>query len=154
MEGIDLEAKTWTIPGERMKAGIEHTVPLSPAALELLKGLSRHEGTDFLFPSAKKTMLSDMTLSALVRGMNSGEAGPTWTDTKGQAIVVHGFRSSFRVWAAEATNIPREVAEHALAHETEGAVQTRPRPCPPVARCGRSSLPTKHFARTARPTHD
>ncbi len=120
---FDLEAKTWTIPGERMKAGIEHTVPLSPAALELLKGLSRHEGTDLLFPSAKKTMLSDMTLSALVRGMNDGEAGPTWTDAKGQAIVVHGFRSSFRVWAAEATNIPREVAEHALAHQLPDAVE-------------------------------
>ncbi len=118
---FDFEKNTWTIPAERMKAGIEHEVPLSPAALELLNGLPRHVGTDLLFPSTKKTPLSDMTLSALVRGMNEPEA--IWTDDAGQSIVVHGFRSSFRVWAAEATTISREVAEHALAHKLPDAVE-------------------------------
>ena len=120
---FDLEAKTWTIPGPRMKAGVQHTVPLSPAALELIEDLPRHDRTDLLFPSGKKTMLSDMTLSALLRGMNEGAAGPTWTDAAGQAVVVHGFRSSFRVWAAEATSVPREVAEHALAHKLPDSVE-------------------------------
>lgn len=118
---FNFEANTWTIPAERMKAGIEHEVPLSAAALELLKGLPHHEGTDFLFPSNKKTMLSDMTLSAMVRGMNEPEV--IWTDGAGLPIVVHGFRSSFRVWAAEATTIPRDVCEHALAHKLPDAVE-------------------------------
>ncbi len=120
---FDFEKNTWTIPAERMKAGVAHEVPLSPAALDLLNGLPRHEGIDLLFPSTKKTMLSDMTLSALIRGMNEGEAGPTWTDADGLPIVVHGFRSTFRVWAAEQTNLPREVAEHALAHKLPDAVE-------------------------------
>lgn len=121
---FDLESGTWTVPAERMKARVEHTIPLSPAALELVLGLPRHENCDLLFPSAKHTMLSDMTLSALVRGMNEGEGGPTWVDpSDGRAIVVHGFRSTFRVWAAEQTNLPREVAEHALAHKLPDAVE-------------------------------
>lgn len=119
---FDFEKNTWTIPAERMKAGVEHEVPLSPAALELLSDLPRHEGCDFLFPSRKNTMLSDMTLSKLVEGMNEPEV--KWIDpSDGRAIVPHGFRSTFRVWAAEATTIPREVAEHALAHKLPDAVE-------------------------------
>ena len=110
--------------GRTHEDGEAHEIPLSPAALELVSGLPRHEGCDLLFPSAKHTMLSDMTLSALIRGMNEGEAGPTWIDpSDGRAIVVHGFRSTFRVWAAEQTNLPREVAEHALAHKFPDAVE-------------------------------
>lgn len=120
---FNFEANTWTIPADRMKAGVEHVIPLSPAVLELLNELDRHQGCDLVFPSTKMTPLSDMTLSALIRGMNEGETGPTWTDAAGLPIVVHGFRSTFRVWAAEATNIPREVAEHALAHKLPDAVE-------------------------------
>lgn len=100
---IDLETGVWTIPGERMKAGKEHRVPLSPAAVKLLRALPRIKETTLLFPSAKNTPLSDMTLTAVLRRM-------------GVDAVPHGFRSTFRDWASEHTNYPREVAEMALAH--------------------------------------
>ncbi|HUF80571.1 MAG TPA: integrase arm-type DNA-binding domain-containing protein, partial [Burkholderiales bacterium] len=107
---IDTKAKTWTIPGERMKAGRAHRVPLSPAAVALLKALPRLEGSEFVFPAARGGMLSDMTLSAVTRRM-------------GVDAVPHGFRSTFRDWCAEHTNYPREVAEQALAHTISNAVE-------------------------------
>jgi integrase len=120
---FDLDGAVWVIPAERMKAEVEHHVPLSAPALELLRSLPRHAGTDLLFPSRNRTPLSDMTLSQLVRGMNEGDGGPTWVDVKGRPIVVHGFRGTFRTWAAEATPIAREVAEHALAHQLPDEVE-------------------------------
>lgn len=119
---IDLTSRTWTIPAERMKAKTEHAVPLSDASLALLQALPRFKGTDLIFPSSRKTPLSDMTLSALIRRMNEGDT-PLWVDKRGEAVVVHGFRSTFRIWAAESTNIPRDVAEHALAHKLPDAVE-------------------------------
>lgn len=101
---IDADAKTWTIPAERMKAGKEHRVPLSDAALALLKALPTMAGTDVVFPGTKGQPLSDMTLTAVLRRM---EVGAT----------AHGFRSTFRDWAGERTAHPREVIEHALAHQ-------------------------------------
>lgn len=102
---FDLEAKVWTVPAERMKAKKPHRVPLSPRALEILaeaKKLQDRHG--FVFPGTKEGKpLSDMTLSKLLREL-------------GIDCVPHGFRSSFRVWAGEQTNIPREVCEFALAH--------------------------------------
>jgi integrase len=96
-----------------MKGGREHHVPLSDAALELLKSLQKEN--DLVFPGRGGAPLSDMSLSAVLRRMKRGD------------ITVHGFRSSFRVWAAEATSYPRDVAEHALAHklgdEVEAAYQ-------------------------------
>tara|TARA_R100001143_G_C3357715_1_gene133541 strand:- start:1199 stop:2494 length:1296 start_codon:yes stop_codon:yes gene_type:complete len=118
---IDLEAKVWTIPAGRMKAHREHEVPLSDAAIKLLKSLQRLENSDYLFPGTKGQQLSDMSLTAVIRRMNDGRAG--WLDKDGKAITVHGFRSTFRMWAAEATNYPREVAEHALAHQLPNAVE-------------------------------
>jgi integrase len=100
---IDLDAATWTVPGERMKAGKEHRVPLSGAALAVLNAL-RHEDRDaLLFASPRGGMLSDMSLTAVLRRMKVD-------------AVPHGFRSSFRDWCAERTNYPREVAKMALAH--------------------------------------
>ena len=95
----------WTIPASRMKAKREHRIPLSSRAVEILraaKGLG--DGTGLVFPGTKagKT-LSDMTLSKLVKEL-------------GFEADVHGFRTSFRTWAQEKTNFPREVAEAALAH--------------------------------------
>lgn len=107
---VDLDAKTWTIPASRMKAGKEHRVPLSPAAVALLKALPRLHGSEFVFPSTRGRMLSDMTLSAVTRRM-------------GVDAVPHGFRSTFRDWCAEHTNYPREVAEQALAHTINNAVE-------------------------------
>lgn len=113
---IDREGQRWIIPAERMKASKEHHVPLSDAALALLDGLPRIEGSDLLFPNMKGTALSDMTLTAVIRRMNEGET-PTWTDAAGETITAHGFRSTFRDWAGETTAYPREVIEHALAHQ-------------------------------------
>ena len=101
---FDLGAAVWTIPAGRMKAEREHRVPLSADALKLLNALPRIAGTDLVFPSAKNTQLSDMTLTAVLRRM-------------GRDVTAHGFRSSFRDWAGETTAYAREVIEHALAHQ-------------------------------------
>lgn len=107
---IDLEAGTWTVPGERMKAGKTHRVPLSPAALALLESLPRFEGTDVAFPSTRGKPLSDMTLSAALRRM-------------GLDAVPHGFRSTFKDWASERTTYPPEMSEMALAHTISDKVE-------------------------------
>jgi len=107
---IDLENKVWTIPGDRMKAGKDHTVPLTDDAIRLLKNLPRFEGSNYIFAAARGGPLSDMAISAVCRRMEV-------------AAVPHGFRSTFRDWAAEQTNFPREVAEMALAHTIESAVE-------------------------------
>lgn len=107
---IDIEGKVWVVPADRMKAGREHRVPLSSAAVELLKALEPMPGSDFVFPAPRGGMLSDMTLSAVLRRM----AVPA---------VPHGFRSTFRDWCSERTNYPREVAEMALAHTVGDKVE-------------------------------
>ena len=117
---IDLDAAEWRIPAERMKAKKPHDVPLSAAAVALLKALPRIVGNDHVFPGAKGS-LSNMALIQLVRGMNGDPAryvDPSVKDTDGKpkAIVPHGFRSTFRDWAGEDTTHDREVIEHALAH--------------------------------------
>lgn len=100
---IDKGAKVWTVPGNRMKAGKEHRVPLSDAAMALLEALPGGAAEDPVFPAPRGGALSDMTISAVMRRM-------------GMDAVPHGFRSTFRDWAAERTNYPREAAEMALAH--------------------------------------
>lgn len=107
---VDFDSRVWIIPAERMKAGREHRVPLSGAALHLLRALPKLQGTPFVFPSSKGGQLSDMTLTSVMRRMNVD-------------AVPHGFRSSFRDWAAERTNHPRELAEQALAHTLESKVE-------------------------------
>jgi integrase len=107
---IDLERRLWTIPAARMKAGREHVVPLSDAAVAMLKALGKPPKGGLVFPAAKGGKLSDMTLSAVLRRMDAG-------------CVPHGFRSSFRDWAAEATGYPAEIAEMALAHNVGNAVE-------------------------------
>lgn len=107
---IDLQAKVWTIPAERMKMRKEHRVPLSDAALALLKALPRMESSDMVFYAMRGGALSDMTLSAVTRRM-------------GVDAVPHGFRSTFRDWCSERTDTPRDVAEMALAHAIEDKVE-------------------------------
>lgn len=116
---INLDAATWTIPGNRMKAGKPHTVPLSNAALEILRNLSK--GTsEYVFPGAKKGRpLSSMALLTLMRRLGYGVNG-----NRGD-YVPHGFRSSFRDWSGEVSVFPHDVCEMALAHaiknQTEAA---------------------------------
>ncbi len=107
---ININSKIWTIPAERMKAGKEHRVPLSSAALQLLQKLPRIHGTELVFPGTKGQPLSDMTMTAVMRRMKVD-------------AVPHGFRSTFRDWAGERTNYPRELAEQALAHILESKVE-------------------------------
>ena len=108
---VDFEAKEWRIPGERMKGGREHRVPLNRAALVVLeRARVLDEGSGLIFPSPLKPgrPLSPMTLTKILRDQGLAERG-----------TVHGFRSSFRDWCAE-TGKPREVAEAALAHTVGG----------------------------------
>ncbi len=108
---IDLEARVWTIPADRMKASKEHRVPLSDAALKLLESLPRMEGTDLVFPPPRGTNpLSYNTLTKVLKDM-------------GVPVTAHGFRSTFRDWCAEHTEFSREVAEMALAHTIGNAVE-------------------------------
>lgn len=123
---IDLEKRTWTVPAERMKAKKAHEVPLSDAVVDLLRKLPRIHGTNLVFPSGKQNKpLSDATMAAVIKRMNEGlEVDQRYVDpVNGREVVPHGFRSSFRVWAAEATNFPRDVAEHALAHQLPDKVE-------------------------------
>lgn len=112
---VDTKAKVWTIPAARMKAKSEHRVPLSPAALAVIKGMPKVAECPYIFYGARdRKPMSDMSLSAVVRRMNK----PTvkWTSKLGDPVVPHGFRSSFRDWAAEVTQYPSDLCEMALAH--------------------------------------
>ena len=107
----EIKESIWTIPADRTKSGREHRVPLSNAALAVLEQAKEHaDGSGWIFPSVTGRALSDSTLSKALRD-------------NGVKAVPHGFRSSFRSWAAERTNAPREVAEAALAHVTGNTVE-------------------------------
>ena len=102
---FDLDNKMWTIPAERMKAGKEHRVPLSDRAVEILKALPQDDESDFVFIGDKKgKSLSNMALLMTLRRMERSD------------LTTHGFRSTFRDWAAEQTAYPNEMVEMALAH--------------------------------------
>jgi integrase len=101
---VDLDGAVWTVPAARIKAGREHRVPLVPAALELLGAPGEPEALVFPSPSRAGRMLSDMALTAVLRRMGRAD------------LTAHGFRSTFRDWAGEASGHPREVVEQALAH--------------------------------------
>jgi integrase len=113
---IDLAARIWTVPADRIKGGLEHRVPLSPAAVAVLKQQAAIRQSDYVFPGSRKGRpVSENTPNRLAKL------------AAGADITVHGLRSTFRDWAAERTNFPREIAEKALAHmvgdETERAYQ-------------------------------
>lgn len=114
---VDLVGEVWTVPAARTKAGREHRVPLSGAAVSVLQRarlLSNGAPDEYLFPGNKiGGPLSDAAFSALLKRMGKGSG----------AITPHGFRSSFRDWAGEATNFPRELAELSLAHVVGDATE-------------------------------
>ena len=108
---MDLDAGVWAIPAVRMKAKRDHRVPLSGRALAILHDVQKlSDGTGLVFRSLRGKPLSSVTL-------------PRLTKELGIAAVPHGFRSSFRDWAAERTNTPREVVEAALAHTVQNPTE-------------------------------
>lgn len=117
--GGDDRGAVWTIPASRMKAGREHRVPLSEAAVAVLRGLPRLEGSDFVFFAPRGGQFCDMALSAVMRRMQEAEVGagrPGYLDAaSGRPAVPHGLRSTFRGWAAE-RGFDRDMAEMQLAH--------------------------------------
>jgi integrase len=107
---IDVKSCTWTIPAERMKSGREHRIPLSPRAMLLLDEVFITPWLKLIFQTPRGVALSDMALVAVCRRL-------------GADCVPHGFRSTFRDWCAENTNVGREVAEMALAHSVGNEVE-------------------------------
>jgi integrase len=102
---FDLAKKIWTIPAERMKAQKEHSIPLSPQAVERLKSLPRIDGSDYVFPGLRPDKpMSTAAGMKLLKQLHPG-------------ITAHGMRSTFRDWAGETTAYPREVIEMAMAHQ-------------------------------------
>ena len=108
---IDTEQAIWTVPAERMKAGREHRVPLPPGAVAIVREMAEVRRSEFVFPGFRDGRpLSNMAMLELLRDMRPG-------------LTTHGFRSSFRDWAAEETATPSEVVEMALAHAIENKVE-------------------------------
>jgi integrase len=105
---IDLDAKVWTIPGERMKSGQEHRVPLSDRVIEIIEKQAATRSSEYLFPGMK---VGKPLASSSLRKLHP------------EGATLHGLRSSFRDWVSEETSFPREIAEQALAHATGGAVE-------------------------------
>jgi integrase len=117
---VDLDAKVWTVPAKRMKAGREHRVPLSGAAIALLENLrplammrnGEPDPAAPVFPGLRRALpMSNMTMLMVLRRMKRDD------------LTAHGFRSTFSDWAAERTAYPREVVEMALAHTVENKVE-------------------------------
>jgi integrase len=113
---IDMSAATWVVPADRMKGGREHRVPLSGPAFDILREMAQvrvsNEPDALVFPGRDAGRpLSDMSLTAVLRRMGRGE------------LTAHGFRSSFRDWAAETTAYPAELVEMALAHAVGNKVE-------------------------------
>ncbi len=109
---VDLDSAVWTIPAGRMKGGKQHRVPLSGAALAVLADMKAKRLNDIVFPGIRdKKPLSDMSLAKALKSAGGGD------------FTVHGFRSTFRDWATEIAQSPREIAEAALSHAVGDAVE-------------------------------
>lgn len=113
---VDLKAKLWTVPAERMKAKQIHRVPLSKQAIAILKHqIGQHD--TFVFPSIRdRTSLSDMALTTFLRRAEAV------SDVEGRTATAHGFRSSFRDWCSE-HGYARDLAERSLAHAVQNKVE-------------------------------
>jgi integrase len=138
---LDAERKVWTVPASRMKAGLEHRVPLTDRARAILAEMDMLRTKDraskaLVFPGQRTARskvevppLSDMTLSAVLKRMREGEGEGAEArqkllqDAQGNDVVVHGFRSTFRDWAEDKARFPARVVEHALAHTIKNAAE-------------------------------
>jgi integrase len=124
---FDLVEKIWTVPAERMKADKEHRVTLTDEAVALLNQMPRLNSSPYVFAAPREGQLSDMALSQVMRRMHADDVeqgGLGFVDnTSKRPAVPHGLRSTFRVWAAEKTDYPSNMAEHALAHAVGNAVE-------------------------------
>jgi len=108
---FDFDAKLWTIPAERMKNDVQHRVPLTDAMLDIIEPLKALR-SEYVFEGQKRNKpLSNMAMLMLLRRMNR------------EGVTVHGFRSTFRDWAAEVAEAPREVAEMSLSHKVGSDVE-------------------------------
>lgn len=107
---VDLQTGIWTIPGDRMKAGKEHRVPLTEPAIRILRTQQHQDQTELVFTALRGGQLSDMAMAAVMRRMEVD-------------AVPHGFRSTFRDWARERTDYSRDLAEQALAHALDNKVE-------------------------------
>ena len=108
---VDLSAKVWTVPEQRIKAGKAHKIPLSSEAVKLLKALPKFPESPYVFPAARGGQLSDMALTAVLKRLQVD-------------ATVHGFRSTFKDWARSCTAYPDEVSELALAHVNSDATRS------------------------------
>jgi integrase len=108
---LDLMSRVWTIPGPRMKSGREYRVPLSDAAMRIIESMQAVCDGEFVFPGERRHGLSNMAFTMLLRRM------------KREQITAHGFRATFRTWAAETTTFHPEVVEAALAHVVGNKVE-------------------------------
>jgi integrase len=109
---INFLDKVWTTPADRMKAGVEHRVPLCDRAIAILRDMEQGGLSDYIFPGWKRSKpLSNMAMSAVLERMDA------------TGVTVHGFRSSFRDWCAERTAYASEVVEKALAHTIRNHVE-------------------------------
>jgi len=109
---IDFANRIWTVPRERMKADKEHRVPLSSAAIAMLEAMRAIRHSDYIFPGRRNA-----------RAVGANSVLRFAKEAAGINVTTHGLRSTFRDWAAERTNFPREVAEMALAHAIPDAVE-------------------------------
>jgi integrase len=134
---IDLIAKTWTIPAIRMKAEREHRVPLSIDALNIINDMAATRINDYVFPGTKKG-LSNMAMLAVLKRMDRAD------------ITVHGFRSTFRDWAAESTAYPGEVVEMALAHAIKNLTEAAYRRGDLIEKRSRLMEEWARYCKTAR----
>jgi integrase len=107
---IDLAAKLWTIPAERMKGGREHRVPLSDPVLAILAKMETFRLNEYVFPGEHRATMSGLVMAKALSRLNP-------------SVVVHGFRASFKTWAEETTNYPNAVIEMALSHKVGNAVE-------------------------------
>jgi integrase len=124
---FDLKKSLWIIHAERMKGKIEHVIPLSARAIQIVRSMGELKPGAFLFPGGKPgKCLSDAAMSALIDRMVAGrreKEGLGWVDKKGIQIVPHGFRASFKTWGTDSSSFDRNVIEFALAHKLPDKVE-------------------------------